>query len=326
MSPTSYQLLHPAISECKHTIIIRFFASETKKYFLLHKSGFVNIIGSPNVGKSTLMNKLVGEKLSIITSKAQTTRHRIMGVVNGEDFQIVYSDTPGIIDPAYKLHENMMQFVFTSLEDADVFIVMVEVGEKQFRNPQIQQRVVESNTPTLVLVNKIDKVEQSDFEASVEFWSKEFPNASVLPISALHGFNITESFNWIISKLPESPPYFPKDELTDRSERFFASEMIREQIFLQYKKEIPYACEVAIESFKEEETIIRISAVIYVERESQKGILIGKGGNALKYVGVEARKDMEKFFEKKVYLELFVKVDKNWRNNQLHLKRFGYQQ
>jgi len=290
----------------------------------LHKSGFINIIGSPNVGKSTLMNQLVGERLSIITPKAQTTRHRIMGLLNGENYQIVFSDTPGIVDPAYKLHEGMMNFVFTAMQDADAFLVMVEVGEKKFKNEEVQQRINKSSTPTIVLVNKVDLSNQEELENEVAKWKAEFPSADVLPISALHGFHIDQVMQWIINKLPESPPYFPKDELSDRSERFFASEMIREKIFIHYKKEIPYACEVVVESFKEEEEIIRVRAEIFVERDSQKGILIGKQGSSLKRVGTDARKDMEAFFQKKVFLELHVKVDKDWRSNPLKLKRYGY--
>ncbi len=290
----------------------------------MHKSGFINIIGSPNVGKSTLMNQLVGERLSIITPKAQTTRHRIMGLLNGEDYQIVFSDTPGIVDPAYKLHEGMMNFVFTAMQDADAFLVMVEVGEKKFKNEEVQQSINKSKTPTLLLLNKVDLSNQESLEADVAKWKAEFPNADVLPISALHGFHIDQVMQWIVNKLPENPPYFPKDDLSDRSERFFASEMIREKIFLHYKKEIPYACEVVVESFKEEEEIIRVRAEIFVERDSQKGILIGKQGSSLKRVGTDARKAMESFFQKKVFLELHVKVDKDWRSNPLKLKRYGY--
>ena len=290
----------------------------------MHKSGFVNIIGAPNVGKSTLMNQLVGERLSIITPKAQTTRHRIMGIVNGEDYQIVFSDTPGIVDPAYKMHEGMMNFVLTAMQDADLFLVIVEVGEKKFKNEEIQERVNRTNTPTLVLVNKMDLSNQEELAEVMAKWQAEFPKADLLPISALHGFQVEQVMNWIQDKLPECPPYFPKDDLSDKTERFFASEMIREKIFLHYKKEIPYACEVVVEAFKEEEEIIRIRAEIFVERNSQKGILIGKNGEALKRVGTDARKEMEAFFQKKVFLELHVKVDKDWRSNPLKLKRYGY--
>ncbi len=290
----------------------------------MHKSGFVNIIGAPNVGKSTLMNQLVGERLSIITPKAQTTRHRIMGIVNGEDYQIVFSDTPGIVDPAYKMHEGMMNFVLTAMQDADLFLVIVEVGEKKFKNEEIQERVNRTNTPTLVLVNKMDLSNQEELAEVMAKWQAEFPKADLLPISALHGFQVEQVMNWIQDKLPECPPYFPKDDLSDKTERFFASEMIREKIFLHYKKEIPYACEVVVEAFKEEEEIIRVRAEIFVERNSQKGILIGKNGEALKRVGTDARKEMEAFFQKKVFLELHVKVDKDWRSNPLKLKRYGY--
>ncbi|MDR9398865.1 MAG: GTPase Era [Salibacter sp.] len=290
----------------------------------MHKSGFVNIIGSPNVGKSTLMNKLVGEKLSIITSKAQTTRHRIMGIVNGEDFQIVYSDTPGIVDPAYKLHESMLNYVYNALQDADVLLVVVEIGEKGFKNPELVKRINEASLPTLVLVNKIDLSSQEELEEKVEFWNKEFPQAEILPISALHSLNVDLVLKKITELLPESPPYFPKDQLTDKPMRFFISEIIREKLLLHYKKEIPYAAEVVVESYKEEKDIVRTRAEIYVERDSQKGILIGKGGKALKQVGIDARKDIETFVGKQVFLDLYVKVDKNWRSNANKLKRFGY--
>ncbi|KAB1062147.1 GTPase Era [Salibacter halophilus] len=290
----------------------------------MHKSGFVNIIGSPNVGKSTLMNKLVGERLSIITSKAQTTRHRIMGIVNGEDFQIVYSDTPGIVNPAYKLHESMLNYVYNALQDADVLLVVVEIGEKGFKNPDLIKRINEASLPTLVLVNKIDLSSQEELEEKVEFWNKEFPQAEILPISALHNLNVDLVLKKITELLPESPPYFPKDQLTDKPMRFFVSEIIREKLLLHYKKEIPYAAEVVVESYKEEKDIVRTRAEIYVERDSQKGILIGKGGKALKQVGIDARKDIEAFVGKQVFLDLYVKVDKNWRSNANKLKRFGY--
>lgn len=289
-----------------------------------HKSGFVNIIGNPNVGKSTLMNTLVGENLSIITYKAQTTRQRIMGIVNGEDFQIVYSDTPGIVDPAYKLHERMMGFINTALEDADVLIFMVEIGEMSIKNQKVIDRINNIETPLLVLVNKIDLGTQEKTIETASFWQNVFPRADVKAISALTNFNTEGILNKVISLLPEAPPYYPKDQLTDKFERFFAAEMIREKIFVNYAKEIPYSCETVIESFQEEENIIRIRSVIFVERDSQKGIVIGKGGEMLKKVGTQARKDMEEFFGKKVYLEVFVKVLKDWRNNENLLKRFGY--
>ncbi len=288
-----------------------------------HKAGFVNIIGNPNVGKSTLMNALVGEKLSIITSKAQTTRHRIMGIVNGEDFQIVYSDTPGIVNPGYKLHESMMGFVKTAFIDADVFIYMVEVGEKEI-NEEIVNKLNKSGVPVLLLINKIDLSDQKTVVEKIEQWSKVLKNAEVIPVSALNKFNLESVFDRLLEKLPESEAYFPKDSLTDKSERFFVSEIIREKILLHYKKEIPYSVEIAVESFKDEEKIIRIKAVIFVARQSQKGIIIGHQGSALKRVGTEARLDMEKFFDKKVFLELYVKVVKDWRDDETQLKRFGY--
>lgn len=290
----------------------------------MHKAGFINIIGSPNVGKSTLMNQLVGEQLSIITPKAQTTRHRIMGMVNEPEFQIVFSDTPGIVDPAYKLHEGMMAFVLSALQDADALLIIVEAGEKKFKNEELQSKINKMGVPTLVLLNKIDLSTQEEVEAQVKKWQGEFPNASILPISALHGFQVDNVLQWIKTKLPEHPPFFDKTDLSDKNERFFASEMIREKIFMNYKKEIPYSCEVSIEEFKEEEDIIRMRAEIYVERDSQKKIVIGHRGEALKRVGTAARKDMEKFFMKKVFLEMHVKVDKDWRSNPLKLKKYGY--
>lgn len=290
----------------------------------MHKAGFVNIIGSPNVGKSTLMNILVGERLSIITSKAQTTRHRILGIVNDEEYQIVFSDTPGIVDPAYKMHEGMMSFVNTAISDADVILLMVEVQEKEFKDLNILEKLKKTSTPIILLINKIDEVNQDFLETKVNYWKEQLPNVKVFPISALHNFNVEQVLLEIKALLPESPPYFDKDALTDRPERFFVSEIIREKILLNYKKEIPYSCEVEIEEYKEEEKIIRIRAVIMVIRDSQKGIIIGHQGRDLKKVGTEARLDMEKFLDKKVFLELFVKVNKDWRNNETQLKRFGY--
>lgn len=289
----------------------------------MHKSGFVNIIGNPNVGKSTLMNALVGEKLSIITSKAQTTRHRIMGIVSGDDFQIVYSDTPGILKPNYKLQESMMKFVGTALQDADIFLLVSELGE-EFNHPEILTTIVTSNIPTIVIINKIDLGKQEQVKEKIAAWQERLPDASVIAVSALEKFNIEAVFQLIIDKLPESPPYFPKDEITDKLERFFVSEIVREKILLNYKKEIPYCTEVEVESFVEETHIIRIGCVIYVERDSQKPILIGHGGLALKKVATLARIDMEEFFQKKIFLEVFVKVNKDWRNNENQLKRFGY--
>ncbi len=290
----------------------------------MHKAGFVNIIGSPNVGKSTLMNILVGERLSIITSKAQTTRHRILGIVNDDEYQIVFSDTPGIVDPAYKMHEGMMSFVNTAISDADVILLMVEVQEKEFKNLNILEKLQKTSTPIILLINKIDEVEQDFLETKVNYWKEQLPNVKIYPISALHNFNVEQVLLEIKELLPESPPYFDKDALTDRPERFFVSEIIREKILLNYKKEIPYSCEVEVEEYKEEEKIIRIRAVIMVIRDSQKGIIIGHQGRDLKKVGTQARLDMEKFLDKKVFLELFVKVNKDWRNNETQLKRFGY--
>ena len=293
---------------------------------MAHKSGFVNIIGNPNVGKSTLMNALVGEKLSIITSKAQTTRHRILGIVNHDDYQIVFSDTPGIIKPAYELQSSMMDFVKSALEDADILIYMVEVGEKELKNEGFFQKIINSEIPVILLLNKIDTSSQEAVEEKVEFWKEKVPNALVFVISALEKFNVDSLFDKIIELLPEAQPYYPKDQLTDKPERFFVNEKIREKILIHYKKEIPYAVEVETEEFKEEDTIVRIRSVIMVERETQKGIIIGHKGTAIKRVGAEARKDLEKFFEKKVFIELYVKVNKNWRSDKNQLKRFGYHQ
>ena len=289
-----------------------------------HKAGFVNIIGNPNVGKSTLMNAFVGEKLSIITSKAQTTRHRILGIVNGDDFQLVLSDTPGIIKPVYELQSSMMHFVKSAFEDADIIIYMVEIGENSLKDDIFFKKITSTKTPVILLLNKIDTSDQEILEKQAELWQSKVPNAEFYPISALTGFNIKNVFNRLIELLPQSPPFYPKDQLTDKPERFFVNEKIREKILMYYKKEIPYAVEVETEEFFEEEKIIRIRSVIMVERESQKGILIGHRGKALKRVGVEARKDLEQFFEKKTHVELYVKVNKNWRSNPRQLKRFGY--
>ncbi|WP_066224190.1 GTPase Era [Formosa haliotis] len=291
-----------------------------------HKAGFVNIIGNPNVGKSTLMNAFVGEKLSIITSKAQTTRHRILGIVNGDDFQVILSDTPGIIKPAYELQSSMMDFVKSAFEDADVLVYMVEIGETELKDEAFFNKITTAKIPVLLLLNKIDKSDQEQLEAQVGLWSRKVPNAEIFPISALEGFNVSEVFNRIIELLPDSPPFYPKDQLTDKPERFFINETIREKILMHYKKEIPYAVEVDTEEFFEEEQIIRVRSVIMVERETQKGIIIGHKGAALKRVGVEARKDLEKFFGKQIHLELYVKVNKNWRSNSQQLRRFGYNQ
>ncbi len=289
-----------------------------------HKAGFVNIIGNPNVGKSTLMNAFVGEKLSIITSKAQTTRHRILGIVNGDDFQMILSDTPGIIKPAYDLQSSMMDFVKSAFEDADVLLYMVEIGEKALKDERFFDKIKNSKTPVLLLLNKVDTATQELLEEQVQYWQEQLPTVEIHPISALQNFNIKGVFERILELLPVSPPYYPKDQLTDKPERFFVNETIREKILLYYKKEIPYAVEVETEEFFEDEEIIRIRSVIMVERDSQKGIIIGHKGSALKRVGVESRKDLEKFFDKQVHIELYVKVNKNWRNDSRQLKRFGY--
>lgn len=293
---------------------------------MTHKAGFVNIIGNPNVGKSTLMNALVGEKLSIITAKAQTTRHRILGIVNHDEYQIVFSDTPGIIKPAYELQSSMMDFVKSALDDADILIYMVEVGEKELKNEGFFQKIIHSEIPVILLLNKIDTSSQEVVEEKVNYWKEKVPNAIVFVISALEKFNVDSLFEKIVTLLPEAPPYYPKDQLTDKPERFFVNEKIREKILIHYKKEIPYAVEVETEEFVEEENIVRIRSVIMVERETQKGIIIGHKGTAIKRVGAEARKDLEKFFEKKVFIELYVKVNKNWRSDKNQLKRFGYNQ
>ncbi|WP_027066323.1 GTPase Era [Maribacter sp. Hel_I_7] len=289
-----------------------------------HKAGFVNIIGNPNVGKSTLMNAFVGEKLSIITSKAQTTRHRILGIVNGDDFQMILSDTPGIIKPAYQLQSSMMDFVKSAFEDADVLLYMVEIGEKALKDEAFFEKIKNSKIPVLLLLNKVDTATQELLEEQVQYWQEMLPSVELHPVSALSNFNVKGVFERIIELLPKSPAYYPKDQLTDKPERFFVNETIREKILLNYKKEIPYAVEIETEEFFEDEDIIRMRAVIMVERDSQKGIIIGHKGAALKKVGVESRKDLEKFFGKQVHIELYVKVNKNWRSNARQLKRFGY--
>lgn len=291
---------------------------------MAHKAGFVNIIGNPNVGKSTLMNAFVGERLSIITSKAQTTRHRILGIVNGEDFQVILSDTPGIIKPAYELQESMMDFVKSAFEDADVLIYIVEIGEKALKDEAFFKKITNSEVPVLLLLNKIDKSNQQQLEEQVQYWQELVPNAEIHPISALEGFNVPQVFERIVELLPESPAFYPKDSLTDKPERFFVNEIIREKILMHYKKEIPYSVEIETEEFFEEEDIIRMRSIIMVERDTQKGIIIGHKGSALKRVGVEARQDLEKFFGKQVHLELYVKVNKNWRSDSRQLRRFGY--
>lgn len=290
----------------------------------VHKAGYVNIIGNPNVGKSTLMNALMGTSLSITTPKAQTTRHRILGIYNEAHMQIVFSDTPGVIMPAYALQESMMDFVRATFEDADVFLYMTEPGEKELKDPVLFEKLKRIKTPLLLLINKVDKTTQEGLEEAVAHWKETLPNAEILPISALNNFNLEPLLTRLRELLPESPPYFDKENLSDRNERFFVSEMVREQILLHYKKEIPYAVEVEVEAFKEEEEIIRIQSVIYVERDTQKGIIIGHQGKMIKRVGMGARKRMEAFFKKQVHLELFVKVRKDWRSKEDQLKRFGY--
>lgn len=290
---------------------------------MTHKAGFVNIIGKPNVGKSTLMNAFIGEKLSIITPKAQTTRHRVLGILNGDDYQLVFSDTPGVLQPAYKMQETMMGFVQEALEDADLFILMSEIGAP-FDDENIIAQIKKTNTKVILLINKIDLSEQKDLETEVQSWKEKYPEWEVIPVSAEQKFNIEYVLKRIIDLLPESPPYYDKENLTDKPVRFFVGEIIREKILLNYQKEIPYAVEVVIESFKEEPNIVNIRAIIYTERDTQKGILIGHKGAALKKVGTQARIDIEKFLGQKVFLELNVKVLKNWRESQSMLSRFGY--
>jgi len=289
-----------------------------------HKSGFVNIIGNPNVGKSTLMNSLIGQELSIITSKAQTTRHRIKGILSDDNYQIVFSDTPGVIKPAYKLQESMMKYVKSAFQDADVILYVVEIGEKGLKDIEIFEKIKKLKIPLIILLNKIDLVSQDKVLEEIENWKNKFSSAKVLPISALNGFNIEEIVELILDVLPESPPYYSKDEVTDKSERFFIEEIIREKILKHYKKEVPYSVEITVEEFFEEEEIIKIRAIIYVLRESQKGIIIGHKGLGLKRIGTESRKDIEKMLGKKVFLTTPIKVKKDWRDNISQLKKFGY--
>lgn len=291
---------------------------------MTHKSGFVNIIGNPNVGKSTIMNTLVGEKISIITSKMQTTRHRIKGIVSGDDFQIVYSDTPGILKPNYKLQENMMKYVDTALIDADVILYVTDTVEKFDKNSDYLEKVKKSKVPVIVLINKIDISDQETVMGLITQWKEELPNAEILPTSAKESFNVAPIFDMILEKIPEGPAYFSKDDLTDRNERFFVQEIIREKILLHYQKEIPYSVEIEVETFQEDKKLLNIRAVIHVNRETQKGIIIGHQGRAIKKVGSEARKDIEEFFDKKVYLDLYVKVAKGWREEDRKLRGFGY--
>ncbi|MBK6274389.1 MAG: GTPase Era [Saprospirales bacterium] len=291
-----------------------------------HKAGYINILGKPNVGKSTLTNAIVGERVSIVTSKAQTTRHRILGILNSDDYQIIFSDLPGIIKPAYKMQESMMDFVRNSLEDADAFIFVVQIGDKPENQPEEYEKIKKMNVPVLLLVNKIDLAMQEEIEEQLAIWIADFPAAIVIPFSAKLNLNTDLVMKHLVDSLPESPPYFDKEEWTDKPERFFVTEVIREKILMNYKQEIPYSCEVVCMHFQEDETIIRISVDIYVERESQKPILIGKGGEMLKRVGSQARVDLEKFFAKKIFLETHVRVADNWRNNESMLRKFGYKE
>ncbi len=289
-----------------------------------HKAAFVNIIGNPNVGKSTLMNEFVGERLSVVTSKSQTTRRNIKGIVNGSNFQLVFSDTPGILKPHYKLQESMRNFSESALIDADIILYVTDVYEKEEKNIDFIEKVRKTKVPTLLILNKIDLSNQEDIIKLVKKWEKILPDAEIFPTSATNKFNVQNIFNRILELAPESPPFFPKDQLTDKSERFFVSEIIREKILMRYKKEIPYSVEVEVEEFKESDDIIKIRSIIYTERKTQKGIIIGHQGKAIKYVGIDARKEIEKFFKKKVFLELYVKVAENWRSDESKLKRFGY--
>lgn len=291
---------------------------------MAHKSGFVNIVGSPNVGKSTLMNQLVGEKLSIVTSKAQTTRHRILGIVNDEDYQVVFSDTPGVVNAAYKMHEMMMDYVNSSIQDADVLLFITDTKENEMNHKETLERIKKLQIPVICLINKIDLSNQKEVTDRVEFWQKQLPNAIIFPISALHGFSIDQVWARILDLIPESPAYYDKEELSDRPMRFFVSEIIRERIFVHCQKEVPYSCQVEIEEYKEEANITRIRALIIVERDSQKGIIIGKAGEMLKRIGREARIEIEKFISGKVFLETYVKVDKDWRTSEQKLKKYGY--
>ena len=291
----------------------------------MHRAGFVNIVGNPNVGKSTLSNRLVGERLSIITSKAQTTRHRIMGIVNGEDYQIVFSDTPGVLKPKFRLQQSMLEYSTGALVDADVLLYVTDIIESPTKNKDFLDRVARENVPVLLVINKIDLLKgNDDLMRIIDQWKQLLPNAEVFPTSALENFNVDNIMKRIVELLPESPPYFGKDALTDRSSRFFVTEIVREKILMTYDKEVPYATQVIVEKFDESDTAIHIMAVIYVERDTQKGIIIGHQGRKLKHVGIEARKDIEKFFEKKVFLELYVKVEKDWRNQESKLRAFGY--
>lgn len=291
---------------------------------MAHKAGFVNIVGSPNVGKSTLMNKLMGEKLSIVTSKAQTTRHRILGIMNEDDYQIVFSDTPGVVNSAYKLHDQMMSYVNTSLQDADVLLFITDIYEDEMNHVETLEKIAKLKVPVLLLVNKMDKSDQDKLGDRLAYWQEKLPKAEIMPISALHGFAIDGVLDRIIELLPESPPFYDKDAISDRPMRFFVSEIIREKIFIHTRKEVPYATQVEIEEYIEEENIVKIRALIIVERDTQRGILIGKGGEMLKRIGREARLEIEKFIDSKVFLDTYVKVDKDWRTSDQKLKKYGY--
>lgn len=291
----------------------------------MHKAGFVNIVGNPNVGKSTLMNNLVGERISIITSKAQTTRHRILGIVNTDDYQIVFSDTPGVLKPKYKLQESMLNFSESALTDADVLLYVTDVVEDVTKHLDFIEKVAKEKVPVLLVINKIDLLKgNADLEQKMQLWQKYLPNAELFPLSAKENFNVANLMKRIVELLPDSPPYFGKDALTDKPARFFVTEIIREKILLEYDKEVPYATEVLVEKYDESNDAIHIMAVVYVERDSQKGIIIGKGGTKLKRVGIAARRDIETFFGKRVFLEIFVKVEKDWRNRENKLRSFGY--
>lgn len=291
---------------------------------MAHKAGFVNIVGNPNVGKSTLMNQLVGEKLSIITSKSQTTRHRILGILNGEDFQVVYSDTPGVLKPSYKLQKAMLHFALSALEDADVLVYVTDIFEQPQKNQTFLDQVRQQETPTLVLINKMDLSNQAKIEELIEFWHQQLPKAAILPVSALLNVHIDKAFQFILKHLPESPAFFPKDQLSDKTQRFFVEEIIREKILLYFDKEVPYSAQPIVEEFKESQSLVSIRATIYVARPTQKAILIGQGGRAIKKLGITARKAVEEWLGQKVYLELYVKVQKDWRNKNQDLTRFGY--
>lgn len=291
---------------------------------MAHKSGFVNIVGSPNVGKSTLMNQLVGEKLSIVTSKAQTTRHRILGIVNDENYQVVFSDTPGVVNAAYKMHEVMMDYVNASIKDADVLLFITDTKENEMNHKETLDRIKRLKVPVFCLINKIDLSNQEEVVSRITYWKEQLPDAIIFPISALHGFSIPQVWEQILELIPESPAYYDKDEISDRPMRFFVSEIVREKIFIHCQKEVPYSCQVEVEEYKEEENITRMRILIIVERDSQKGIIIGKGGEMLKRIGRESRIEIEKFIDQKVFMETFVKVDKDWRGSDQKLKKYGY--